>query len=309
MKTILITGIGGDVAQGVATIVRECRPEFRLIGTDIHVEHGGELYVDAVFRVPRAEDAGYLSSLTSLIEREGVDIVIPTSEAELAAIGPLMHQLGKARWITSGYRAIAAGVDKLATVQMLRRLGLPAPWTIRADEALPESYPCILKDRFGSGSRSVLMINDVREAESISRVRPKALFQELLRPVDREITCAVYRTQADTIGVLQMLRRLSGGLTTWARVIRDDAVERTCEVLARGLVLQGSMNVQMKLTDQGPRVFEINPRFSSTVLMRHKLGFTDVIWALDELEGRPVKFPEVPEGRVVVRTQSAAVLR
>lgn len=32
MKTVLITGIGGDIAQGVATILRESRPDLRLIG-------------------------------------------------------------------------------------------------------------------------------------------------------------------------------------------------------------------------------------------------------------------------------------
>lgn len=308
MKTVLITGIGGDIAQGVATIVRECRSNFRLIGTDIHDEHGGELYVDAVFRVPRAADTAYLPSLSSLIETEAVDIVIPMSEPELAALGSSTQKPGKARWITAGHRAVAAGVDKLATVQALRQLGLPFPWTVAADQGLPENYPCILKDRFGSGSRSVLVINDRRGAESMARARREALFQELLEPADREVTCAVYRTRGGAVGVLQMLRRLAGGFTGWARVIRNDAVARTCEVLAQGLDLQGSMNVQMRLTDRGPRVFEINPRFSSTVLMRHKLGFTDVVWSLDELEGRPVEFPEIPEGRVAVRIQGAAVL-
>jgi carbamoyl-phosphate synthase large subunit len=199
-------------------------------------------------------------------------------------------------------------VDKHATVEALRQLGLPAPWTVRADQAPPESFPCILKDRFGSGSRSVVIVRNPREAEDMARARRDALFQELLEPADREVTCAVYRTRDRRVGVVQMLRRLAGGLTGWARVISDEAVKRTCEVLAEGLELQGSMNVQMRLTDKGPRVFEINPRFSSTVLMRHKLGFTDVAWSLDELEGKPVLFPVLREGRVAVRTQGAAIL-
>ena len=41
MKTILITGIGGDISQGVATILRENRPDLRLIGVDMHEQHGG----------------------------------------------------------------------------------------------------------------------------------------------------------------------------------------------------------------------------------------------------------------------------
>jgi len=67
------------------------------------------------------------------------------------------------------------------------------------------------------------------------------------------------------------------------------------------------MNVQLRLTDVGPRVFEINPRFSSTVLMRHRMGFTDVLWMLDELEGKRVEFPIVAKNQILVRVQEAIV--
>jgi carbamoyl-phosphate synthase large subunit len=54
-------------------------------------------------------------------------------------------------------------------------------------------------------------------------------------------------------------------------------------------------------------VFEINPRFSSTVLMRHRLGFSDVLWAIDEAEGKLINFPEIPEDQMMVRVQSATI--
>jgi len=68
------------------------------------------------------------------------------------------------------------------------------------------------------------------------------------------------------------------------------------------------MNVQLRLTEQGPRVFEINPRFSSTVLMRHRIGFSDVLWSIQEAEGDQIKFPIINNQKIMVRTQSAAVL-
>lgn len=79
-----------------------------------------------------------------------------------------------------------------------------------------------------------------------------------------------------------------------------------CMRIAEGLNLHGSMNVQLRLTDKGPRVFEINPRFSSTVLMRHRLGFSDVIWAIEEAEGKDIDFPIIPMNTVMVRVQAAA---
>ena len=105
-----------------------------------------------------------------------------------------------------------------------------------------------------------------------------------------------------------MLRRLMGGFTSWAKVMFDPQVQEMCEKIAVGLNLCGSMNIQLRITNHGPRVFEINPRFSSTVLMRHRFGFTDVLWALAEAEGKTVVYPDFPKNGILVRIQDAAVL-
>ena len=44
----------------------------------------------------------------------------------------------------------------------------------------------------------------------------------------------------------------------------------------------GLFNVQLRLTDDGPKLFEINPRISSTVVFRDKLGFHDLRWWISE---------------------------
>ena len=61
MKRILISGIGGDIAQGVATILREARPEIKLLGIDVHDQHGGHLFVDHFLLIPNASSSNYLS--------------------------------------------------------------------------------------------------------------------------------------------------------------------------------------------------------------------------------------------------------
>ena len=105
-----------------------------------------------------------------------------------------------------------------------------------------------------------------------------------------------------------MLRELVGGFTGWAQVVDEPEAVSQCIALAEALDLRGPMNAQMRITDRGPRIFEINPRLSSTVYLRHLLGFSDVQWMLDEHEGRAVDFPTVPTGTIAVRIQDAAVL-
>ena len=51
------------------------------------------------------------------------------------------------------------------------------------------------------------------------------------------------------------------------------------------LDLTGSINVQLRIQENIPKIFEINPRFSSTVLFRHLFGFEDLIWSIEDSMG------------------------
>ena len=65
-----------------------------------------------------------------------------------------------------------------------------------------------------------------------------------------------------------------------------EAIRQLLEFVAHRLQLRGSINVQLRKTTRGPVIFEINPRFSSTVMFRHQLGFTDLLWSLQEARGQ-----------------------
>jgi len=152
-KAVFITGIGGDIAQGVATILRESRPDLRLVGADTHEFHGGRRFVDRFITLPRADDLEYIRALRDILDSEPVDFFMPMTEPELGALLRREDSLPEMAWITSGSDVVATGLDKWKTIQALRELGLPVPWT----ECLPTTkrieFPCILKSRFGSGSR------------------------------------------------------------------------------------------------------------------------------------------------------------
>jgi len=308
MKTVLITGIGGDIAQSIATILIESRPEFRLVGTDMNDRHAGQLFVDKVFQIPGASSVEYLDNIKGLIEEYSVDVVIPTSEQELSVFHTLIAEFGEDKCITAGVKVIDIGIDKLKTIDFIASLDIPVPWTIKAEGATPKDFPCIFKSQKGSGSKNIFIVEDKEEALFFANKFPYSVFQELLKPDNQEITCAVYRTKDGQISVLQLLRELSGDATGWAKVICDNQVFKMCEKVAIGIELQGSINIQLRLTDDGPRIFEINPRFSSTVLMRHRIGFCDLLWAIDESQGLDIDLPKIAIDQCMVRTQDAKIL-
>jgi carbamoyl-phosphate synthase large subunit len=311
MKTLLITAIAGDIAQGIARIIREVFPDWQLIGMDVHTRHGGEHFVDKLFTAPLASDFRYDEWLEELIDQNRIDICIPMSEAELLhLIQTRKKKVSGAKFVMPNFKAIEIGCDKLETSHFLETIGCEGPWTIPTEEFSESTpLPCIIKPRRSAGSKSVHICNSISDLDFYRKKNPASILQELLLPADKEVTCAVFRDRNGRTAVLQLLRTLVDSATGWAKVVDFPEITRQCRQLAEGLELRGSINVQLRVTDNGPRIFEINPRFSSTVLMRHKMGFKDVFWSLQEALGETVEFFSPEVGTTAARVQDAVLLK
>ena len=310
MTTVFITAIGGDVAQGVARVIREARPDWRLVGSDMSDQHGGGHFVERLHIAPPARDPGYTDWLAERLSEEKADFCIPMNESEIARLAQLSQStLADTQIVSAGAKAVAIGGDKVETARFLSSIGLPAPWVAEQAADIPRGgLPCICKPRSGAGSRAVYVCKTAEEAKFFEKRHPGAMFQELLLPEEAEVTVAVFRDANGRTALLQLQRRLVGGATGWAEVINDPQVTEQCKRIAEAFDLRGALNIQLRRTAQGPRIFEINARFSSTALMRHRLGFSDVIWTLDDLSGRPITVTAPSPGQRIARIQDAVIL-
>lgn len=81
-------------------------------------------------------------------------------------------------------------------------------------------------------------------------------------------------------------RKLTGGFSGYGKVEENNDINGVLKLVAEKLQLIGSINVQLRFSKDGPCIFEINPRFSSTVLFRYMMGFEDVIWSIEDAIGK-----------------------
>ena len=286
-NAILVTGCGGDIPTGIGRILRESAVAKTLVGTDIRPDNAGTFVVDVCDILPRADNPQYFKEVEKIIKKYSIDLIIPMSEAEIRL------------WYRSGYTEMFAGVpvimpnkeafdvaiDKLVTAEFMKSHGLPYPWTMLVEDGAPRELPCIVKSR-GTGSKGGVEIVDDSSVGYFSAVRSGNIWQEYLD--GEEYTAGVYGCRNGEIRTIVMKRKLSGGMTGYTaggEVVDEPEITRVLTALAKGVKLKGSINVQLRLTSRGPVVFEINPRFSSTVVFRHKLGFKDVVWSLEEKSG------------------------
>jgi carbamoyl-phosphate synthase large subunit len=287
MNNVLISGAGGDVGVGAIQIIRESRPEATIIGLDINTENAAPLLCDEFVQAPPASSSQYLPFLKDTYKTFTPDVFIPTSDSEIVALRDQGNQEFP-NILLPNPMAVHVFKDKLTTFEYLKSIGVPVPWTIPLDQFQDKDQRVIVKPRIGRGSHRVFRIDSATELPGNLNYTD-FIAQELLEPADAEVTAAVYRSREGEIRILQLRRKLVGGSTSWCEVIFDREADRQIRLVAEELDLWGPINVQFMLTKDGPRIFEVNARLSSTIQIRHSMGYTDLIWWMKELQKEAIE--------------------
>lgn len=297
---ILVTGCGGDIGQSIGKILKSSSLFHTVVGCDMHNEHAGIFIFDKVFTVSRCISDSYIGELQKIIEVMDIDVILPASEPELRYLTKqnIDREFLNKILISANLKSRQIGFDKLSTIQFLQENSYPYPKTqVLSDIVIPE-FPLILKNRSGSGSKSIYKVNDPKEFEYLKKKHHGFIAQEFISEEDGEYTCGLFRFGSDEIiRSIIFKRTLTNGYSGFGTIIEDRRITDFLHSLAQKLHLNGSINVQLRFSENKPKVFEINPRFSSTVLFRHMFGFHDLIWSLEDRLGLPLSdYDQPPAG-------------
>lgn len=287
---VLVTGCGGDIGQSVGKILNEFDFINMLYGCDISDKNAAKFIFSNFFIGIPCSHPTYITNLEKVVEEKNIDFIIPIAEPELRFFSKQsVFQIGKAKLITASSMALEVGFDKFKTVEFLKKNHLPYPVTqlIESVETI-DQFPVVIKSRTGSGSSSVHIVKDAFSFQMLKANNSGYIVQEFLEEKNGEYTCGVYRSSNGDVRIIIFKRELLGGFTGYGEVIENKDIEKILIEIAIRLELIGSINVQLRLTDKGPVVFEINPRFSSTVRFRDLFGFKDVLWSIEDKLQLPV---------------------
>lgn len=283
---ILVTGCGGDIGQSIGKILNSEEWVKKLVGCDISEKNAGKfIYENFILNLP-CSDPAYIDSLKDIIKLNNIDLIIPVSEPELRFFlkNEIFHKIGDAELILPNRKSLEIGFDKLKTANFLENHGLPFPET-KLLKKNNFNFPIILKSRTGSGSSEIFLIRNQENFNFFKNQYPDFIAQEYLNDKDGEFTCGLFRSKDKEIRTIIFKRELKGGYSGYGEVIENSEIKNLLINLANYLDLRGSINVQLRLTKKGPVIFEINPRFSSTVRFRHLLDFKDLIWCIEDHSG------------------------
>lgn len=222
---------------------------------------------DSSFAVPACDDPTYTSDLLGYCDKNGIDLVIPTIDTELAplaacresfaAVGTHVH-VGSPDLITIVR-------DKYLTIDVLGKSGVPVPRTCRLEMArvAPEewTWPLFAKPAGGSASRGIHVVSSPTE------IRPfydeAMLAQELLE--GDEYTVNIYVDGNGTLrAAIPHLRiGVRAGEVEKGRTLRNPRFREIAEKIVHALPEPRGVMCFQLIDDKrrGPCVFEVNARF------------------------------------------------
>ena len=291
MTTILITAAG---APGAAALLRGLREngerEVRIVGVDMSERSIGKHLCDAFHLVPPGSDPGYADAVLEIVEREGVDVVLPQSSFDLPGLAAARGRF-PVPVLVSAPETVRRSNDKAETYSLLQRIGVP---TIefrrvagaRAVEAAARELgypdrPVCFKPVLSSGSRGFRILDStVDRAHQLLHERPGSVSMRLEEAVEllpehggtellvMELAEGGERTidgiadgERIVLGHAKTRESMRAGLAMYFVTLQDDALMELADRIVREVAIEWFFNIQLV----GDRVIEINPRISTIV--------------------------------------------
>lgn len=82
-KRVLVTGIGGNVGQGIIRNIKATSFNIKVVGTNIDDFSAGNHLCDVFYKVPYAYDENYISTIKLIVEKETIDLILPATDFEV----------------------------------------------------------------------------------------------------------------------------------------------------------------------------------------------------------------------------------
>lgn len=310
MITVVVTGVGAIIGQGIIKSLRQSHHQVRVVGVDRSDDSPGPGLSDVFYLKPKCEetDQAYFDFWDDLLRWEKADLVLPGLEVDLHLLNEhralvenansklaINHRqiidLCADKWLL-GVALAASGMRTIPTC-------LATSWKSAISELGPP--PLLLKPRRGNGSRGIVRLHNESDFDYWRNMAADNwMLQRIVGNDDEEFTVGLFGFGDGTgLEPIMFRRRLSGaGNTISACVVDEPSIRSETLRLTETFRPLGPTNYQFRLENGIPYLLEINPRISSSTSLRTKFGYNEAAMSIDffVLGQRPAP-PIVKSGR------------
>ncbi|MGB9756354.1 MAG: ATP-grasp domain-containing protein [Candidatus Bathyarchaeales archaeon] len=172
MRRIVATGAGGPAGINFVLSLRLAPEKIFIVGTEANEHFIYLASTDRKYRVPKAEETGYIDALNEIIRKERADFLHAQTDVEVSVVSENREKI-EANLFLPSKKAIAACQDKFESAKIWMKKGVPVAKTVEVrnerdvDKAFEElRNPIWIRATHGAGGRGSTLATNKETALS-----------------------------------------------------------------------------------------------------------------------------------------------
>jgi carbamoyl-phosphate synthase large subunit len=287
-----VTGAGGPAAVSVLKSLL-ADPSVTLLAADTDPWAAGLYLVEPAARtlIPAGPDAGFADALMRRCTAMGVDVVIPTVDAELGPIAAARDWFTEAgaELLIAPERALGLTLDRLVLAQCCADVvRVPRTESLGGTDPTSWAFPVIVRLRSGSGSCDVSLVRSEGELAGLAGAED-FIVQEFLPGPEYSIDVLADRRGQVIAAVPRVREKVDQGVCMAGRTIHDRELEQLGATVVRRLGLTYIASVRCRRDGAGrPALVGVSPRPPAGLPLTVASGVDMPRLALDSLRRRKI---------------------
>ena len=263
---------------------------------------------------PSAGDDAFLERLSSIHDREHIDILLPCLDAELPGmirLKPEIEDMGIKTFLPNSEQLRLRNKDKLPELAKYAGLACPDIKAITSAGFFYDcqeqgwTYPLVVKGLFYD---AIIVYNADQAVDGFRKIAAEwgypVLVQKYVKGQEYNLS-ALGDGKGNMLGAVMMKKMaLTDKGKAWAGVtINDETLYHTSEKLIREINWRGPLEVEVLKDNKGQyQLLEINPRFPAWIYLSHGVGrnLPMALLALAQNQDLP-SFAKIQSGLMFIR--------
>ena len=263
-----------------------------VIVSDVDVLSPTVHVADRAYAVSSCSSEDYLAEIEEICDAERIGLVVPTIDEELPIFGAARSRFAAlgVTVFTSSRRTAEQCNDKYETCRVLRARDVPAAESFLPDTLPAEpSFPLFVKPRFGRGSVAAFHVRHRRDLEFFLSYVNQPVLQDYIDGPEFTIDMLCDRRGRPLSIVPRERIVIRAGVSDRGRTVDDPRLVDLAVACADVFEFCGAVNIQCRLADGEPTVFEINPRYSGGIPLTIAAGGDFPRMMIELVLGRDVR--------------------
>jgi len=281
---VLVTSANQKISliKDVKKAVTRLSTSNRVIVGDVNPDCIARYFADDFWCMSKTDELS-LEVLLDYCKVQNIKYIIPSRDAELFYWAKWKAELESygIKTMVSSTEALQNCLDKLAFSKICSHGLLSIATSEDIDVVIADSY--VVKERYGAGSRKVVVDVSREEALEVSGQFQSPIYQPYVKGV--EVTADIFLSEAGEVrGLVCRYRNLvSNGESLITTIFRSENLESELIQLAELIGLAGHINIQVIL-GENDEVFllECNPRYGGASSISLAAGLDSFYWFMSE---------------------------